>query len=224
VHAAVLGGRSGDVRGVGKAHEERVNAALDAALEIAGSSGHPATDAARQAIVTTLRALPADEPPGRLTRTLQPGGFEMLAGLSIGGGKAGKAAPITAAFIPAPAHKPDKPDPRRPGARDAKAISRARDAVTAATRALKQAEHTAQREEFERARAAKDLEKAARTVAAARQAVENAERELQEAEADETAARRKKDASERSAREAAQAVESAHARLEAARKDMDALG
>ena len=49
--------------------------------------GHPATDATRQAILTTLRALPSDEPAGRLTRALQPGGFEMLAGLSIGGGR-----------------------------------------------------------------------------------------------------------------------------------------
>jgi hypothetical protein len=221
VHAAVLGGRAGDVRGAGKAHEERVNAALDAALDIAGTGGQPATDATRQAIATTLRALPADEPPGRLTRTLQPGGFEMLAGLSIGGEKAGRAVPITAGPAPPPAHKPDV---RKPGARDTKALTRMREAVAAATRAMKHAEHTAQREEFERARTVKDVEKAAMAVAAAHEAVEEAEQALREAEAGETAARQKKDAAERRAQQADQAVDAARTRLDTAQSAIDAVG
>ena len=84
VNKAVLSGGKGDVRAAGKAHDEAVQDALKATLELLEQAGQPATDATRQAIVTTLRALPADDPPGRLTRVLQPGGFEMLAGLSVG--------------------------------------------------------------------------------------------------------------------------------------------
>jgi len=87
-HAAILAGKDGDVRSTGKDHDERVSEALDATLELLREAGHPATDASRQAIITTLRALPADEPAGMLTRALQPGGFEALTGLSIRGAKA----------------------------------------------------------------------------------------------------------------------------------------
>jgi hypothetical protein len=83
-HKAILAGRAADIREVGKAHDNAVESALKAALAILREHGHPATDATRQAIMTTLRALPGDEPAGRLSRTLQPGGFEMLAGLSLG--------------------------------------------------------------------------------------------------------------------------------------------
>jgi hypothetical protein len=85
LHKAVLSGRHADIREAGRTHDAAVDAALKAAIAILRDDGHPATDATRQAIVTTLRALPSDESPGRLTRTLQPGGFEMLAGLSIAG-------------------------------------------------------------------------------------------------------------------------------------------
>lgn len=83
-HKAILAGRAADIRDAGKAHDNAVESALKTALTILREHGHPATDATRQAIMTTLRALPGDEPPGRLSRTLQPGGFEMLAGLSLG--------------------------------------------------------------------------------------------------------------------------------------------
>ena len=83
LHKTILSGRRADIREPAKVHDEAIDAALKAALAILQEEGHPVTDATRQAILTTLRALPADDPPGRLTRTLQPGGFEMLAGLSI---------------------------------------------------------------------------------------------------------------------------------------------
>ena len=87
LHKAILSGRRADIREAAKLHDEAIDAALKAALAILGEEGQAVTDATRQAILTTLRALPADDPPGRLTRTLQPGGFEMLAGLSIAGPK-----------------------------------------------------------------------------------------------------------------------------------------
>src|SRR5262249_50436158 len=86
VNRAVLAGRSGDVRSANKVHEDAVEKALKSTLSLLTEGGHPVTDATRQAIATTLRALPGDEPSGRLTRPLQPGGFEALAGLSVATG------------------------------------------------------------------------------------------------------------------------------------------
>ena len=219
-HAAVLAGRAGDVRTAGKEHDERISAALDAALDILREGGHPATDATRQAILTTLRALPADEPAGRLTRTLQPGGFEALAGLSIRGAKA--PAVLKPAAKAEPATKPAASGPKK-GPRDTKALSKAREAVASATRALKLAEHTAQREEFERTRAAREEEQAVKAVAAARHALEEAEEEVQGAEAAATAATKKKESAERRARDAAEAVERAMEAARDAQHKLDAL-
>ena len=72
-HKAILAGRTGDLRSAGKAHEAAVDQAMKAALSTLAANGHPATDTTRQAIATTLRALPTDDPPGRLSTTLQPG-------------------------------------------------------------------------------------------------------------------------------------------------------
>ena len=107
-HKIILAGRAADIRDVGKAHDNAVESALKAALAILREDGHPATDATRQAIMTTLRALPGDEPPGRLSRTLQPGGFEMLAGLSLG---TKPATPFRAKPDAAPT-EPTRPEPR----------------------------------------------------------------------------------------------------------------
>ena len=223
-HAAVLAGRSGDVRGAGKQHEERIDAALKASVGILEADGHPVTDATRQAIVTTLRSLPGDEPPGRLTRTLQPGGFEMLAGLSIGGKGGTMKAPVR--HMPAPA-RPAAPAPARKKAGDdgpdRKAIARARDAITAATRTLRDAEHNARREEFERARTAREAEKAAKAVQAAKDALEQAQRELDEAEQQATAAARASEAAERRTAKAEQALAEARADAEAAERELAKL-
>jgi hypothetical protein len=217
-HAAVLGGKTADVRTAGKLHEERVTAALDAVLEILNEAGHSPGDTMRQPILTTLRALPADDPPGRLTRTLQPGGFEALAGLSIRGVKVPQPAPATTPAKPASA-----PPHGKMSARDAKALAKARELVAAATRALKQAEHGAQREEFERARAARDADQAARAAAKAREALEEAEGAVRSADAADAAARRKKEVAERRAQQAEEAVDASRSRLETAQKELDAI-
>jgi hypothetical protein len=219
-HAAVLAGRGGDVRAAGKEHDARVSAALDAALGLLREGGHPQTDATRQAIVTTLRALPGDEPPGMLTKPLQPGGFEALAGLSIRGAKA----PVALKPAPKPAAKPEKDEPaQKRSARDEKAIAKARDVVASAARALKQAETAAQREEFERARTAREAEKADKAVTAARKAVEEAEAELEEAQAAAESAVKKKDAAERRSRGADESVDAARSTLDAAQQALDRL-
>lgn len=204
-HAAVLAGRGADIRGTGRAHDAAVEDALRSALAILKADGHPATDATRQAIMTTLRALPADDPPGRLSRTLQPGGLEMLSGVSV----RGRTTPM-----PPPAARPAKPTPAERDARktkdDAAAAARAREQ---AERAVRHAEHTARRDEFEAARQVREADKAARAVELAREALEDAKRALDEAERDRKTAEKARDAAARRADASQAALEDARAAL-----------
>ena len=64
-HKAVLSGKTGDVRSLTAAHNEAIEAALKTTIDLLTEAGHPETDSTRQAIVTTLRALPSDR-TGRL--------------------------------------------------------------------------------------------------------------------------------------------------------------
>jgi hypothetical protein len=227
VHKAVLAGKRGDLRAAGKVHDEALETASRTALSMLQDAGHPAADATRQAILTTLRALPSDEPAGRLTRALQPGGFEMLAGLSIGGGQKGSVREKEAPAPPKPVVKRTiaTKDKEQIAAKEltpaekraqAEALSRAREAVTKAEREFRAAEHTAQREEFEAARAAREAEKAERQIEVAREAVETAEQELKAARAAAATAARARDAAERRSRDAQRAAAAARARHEKA--------
>ncbi len=221
-HKTVLAGKTADVRAAGKAHETAVDAALKAALGQLTSNGHPATDATRQAIATTLRALPADEPPGRLTRTLQPGGFEMLAGLSIGaeGHRADAHKTVSAAAAPSRIEKPEpssgkarRKTPEAPAKPvDPKVLARAREAAAKAARELREAEHTARREEFEAARAAREAEKATRQLEQAREALAAAEQDVETAEAAAADAEKTRAAAEKRAEAAERALDAARNR------------
>jgi hypothetical protein len=171
-------GREGDLREAGKAHDQAVERALKSTLAILAADGHPVTDATRQGVLTTLRALPSGEPPGRLTRTLQPGGFEMLAGLTV----SGRAAAKSAARAPVPAPAPKARGKAGDAAR-ARSQARAKAKIEEATRKLKLAEQAARREEFEAARAAREAEKAERRAADARAEFEAAREALEDAEA-----------------------------------------
>lgn len=228
-HKAVLSGKKGDVRTAAKAHEAALDAALKAALALLDAEGHPATEATRQAVATTLRALPVDDPPGRLTRTLQPGGFEMLAGLSIAAGTKGPRAQAASAPGPALTTAPVGRTPKTAQtsgafqrktahavkeAEDPKAAARAREAAAKAARELREAEHTARREEFEAARAAREADKASRQLEQARAALAEAQRELEAAEAAARDAVRTKEAADERAAAAEQALEVARLRLE----------
>ena len=208
-HKAVLSGRAADIRAAGQIQEESVEAAVKATLALLAEAGHPATDATRSAIATTLRALPAEEPAGRLTRTLQPAGFEALAGLSIAGGRK----------TTRPAPKPEAPQKARaaPHAKlDVRALARARAAAAGAERELRAAEHAAKREEFEIAKATRDERRAEEAVDRARQALERAQAELKEAEAAATGARRTREAAEARSRRAESAVAAARERASSA--------
>jgi hypothetical protein len=227
LHKAILAGRQADIREAGRAHDAAAEEALKAGLGILRDQGHPTTDATRQALMTTLRALPADDPPGRLTRTLQPGGFEMLAGLSIsatkpaarsaaertvvdkkGSGRKAEAAPQssrTAAQQPASLTKADQ---RKAAQAEA---AQARAAREAAAQAVREAEQAVRREQFEAARTTRDATKAERQVEEAREALESAQQALERAEADALKAARQRDAAVARAKESERALDAARA-------------
>ena len=208
-HAAVLGGKHGDVRSASKSHEEAIEAAIKATLGILTDAGQPVTDATRQAVATTLRALPGTDPPGQLTKTLQPGGFEMLAGLPVQN-KSGR---------PTIVSRPAAPPPPAPSSKkgDAAAERRTKEAAAEAERQVRHAEHAMRREEFESARATRDAEKAEKAVDDAREAVKEAEESLAEAERAAKEAHKTKAAAEERAREAERALEEAKDRAKAMR-------
>ena len=223
-HNATLRGRRTDLRGASRAHEEAFETALKTTLTLLGESGHAVTDATRQAIATTLRALPGDEPTGRLTRQLEPRGFEMLAGAAA----QGRVRPAT------PEAKPSREvkAPREAGAPAATAaaakaaaarLAAARDAATAAARAARDAEHVVRREEFEAARAAREAEKAVRRVTEAEEALQQAESQLAEAKRAAAAAEKARDAATKRAGKAADELKAARDEEDAAKKKVDAL-
>ena len=210
-HTGVVSGKRADLRAAGKAHEEALEAVAKAALAILRDAGQPATDATRQAILTTLRALPASsDPPGRLSQVLQPTGFELLAGLP------GTPA-VTARSTPAASKSSNAATvPKPKDAAQTKALAKAKEAVAAAVRAERAADEKARREEFEAARATRDAERATNVLTKARQALESAQEAVEAAERDAETATRKKDAAARRVRETADALAAAKVRTEAA--------
>ena len=129
-HDATVGGKRADLRGASRAHEQAVDAALKATLAILADDGQPVTEATKQAVATTLRGLPADEEPGRLTRQLQPRGFEMLAGALPGG----KVRPAPSPLIPKSAPSARCKTTPESRAQDRERLAAAREALTEATR------------------------------------------------------------------------------------------
>jgi hypothetical protein len=200
-HKAVTSGRRADLRTASRAHEEALEAALKATLAIANDDGTPPSDATRQAIGTTLRSLPAEDPPGRLRQALAPGGFEMLSGLPKGG-----------RVVSAPPRSERKRE-REPNV-DRATEARAKKEAEALAKAIALAEQRARREEFEAARTAREAEKAERRLTRAREAVEEAEAELREAEREAEGARKKRDAAKARSEAADQELADARSRVE----------
>jgi hypothetical protein len=217
-HTAVLSGKRGDLRSAGQAHEEALEAVLKAATDILRDAGQPATEATRQAIATTLRALPtAPDSPGRLTRTLQPGGFELLAGLPVHTGR------NVVRLRKAAARERPSPMVAEPPARvsaRAKAVAKVRDKVNAALQTLRTAEQTARREEFEAARTARESDRAAERLDKARKALEDAQSAVDKAAREASSASRKKEAAAERAREADSARSTAQARANLAQAEL----
>jgi hypothetical protein len=204
-HKSVMEGKNADLRVAGKMHEEALEAALKATVALMKEDGQPVTDATRHTILNTLRALPSPEPPGRLTETLAPGGFEMLSGISIKPG--GNSQTTKKTERPAAAAKPDaKAD------RDA---ARAREQKLALERALREADQQARHAEFEAARAARDATKADKKLEEAQRALQEARDALKEAEREAAAAAKAKELADRRVQTASSALDAARAKLEA---------
>ena len=211
-HKTILGGRQADLREPARDHDEALDAALKATLAILADTGHPPSDSTRQTILTTLRALPTEVTPGRLTETLQPGGFEMLQGLSIAGGGG--------VIRPKPIVKPEppaRPEPVRKARTDESRADTAKaEALRAeSAKALREAEQDARREEFEAMRTTREAERALRQRDKAREALQAAEKALEEAESTADEAGRQRDAAARRAKEAERALEKARTRHDA---------
>jgi hypothetical protein len=224
-HADVLAGKRADLRAAGTAHEEALESMLKAALAILANANQPATDATRQAIISTLRALPgADERPGRLTTLLQPRGFELLAGMPTATPRSSAPSPSTRpAAKPAPAAsagRASKTDERARAAERAKAIASAKEALAEATRVEKAASQTMRREEFEAARSVRDLERANAQLTDARAALDSAQQAVDEAEQEVREATRTRDAIARRVREASDTLARARVKTEAAQAEL----
>lgn len=203
-HTSVMEGRAADLRVAGRMHEEAIEAALKSTVALMKEDGQPVTDASRHAILNTLRALPSHEPPGRLTQTLAPGGFEMLSGIAIKPAGKSRAAPQTTR----PAASPK---------RDAKVdrdAAKSREQKLALERAVREADQQARHAEFEAARAARDAAKAEKALEEAQRAFEEARDTLKEAERQAAVAAKAKESAERRVHTAKSGLDAARAKLE----------
>ena len=212
-HEAMRGGRA-DIRGASAAHDEALKAAFAATVSVLEEAGVRVTDATRQAILTTLRALPSEEAPGRLTRPLQPRGFAVLGGATSGTVRHTTSAPRSSR--PAAKAKPAKKA-------DAQQVAAAEASVAAARSALREAETAARRQEFEAARLARDAERAAGELRDAERELARAQQALDEAGEAAERTTRAHTAAVQAARKASAALEQAQARDAAAREHLDRL-
>ena len=216
-HRAVIEGRKGDLRSAGREHELALEAALKSAVSLMKDAGQPVTDTTRHAILNTLRALPAQEPPGRLTQTLSPGGFEMLAGVTPAAPARGRT-PAAPARPDTSGRKTASSGGRSKGA-DAKAereaarqAAKERERRAAAERAIRDADQRARQAEFEAARATREATKAERLLEEARRDLETAQRAVEEAEKEAEKTLRARETAERKLRDAQSVLEAARTR------------
>jgi hypothetical protein len=80
---AALEGRNADIRATGDAHRRAIADAVKEAERLAAPSGsHPGPDALMRTFEALSLAVEPPEPPGRLTKELQPAGFEALTGVT----------------------------------------------------------------------------------------------------------------------------------------------
>jgi hypothetical protein len=95
---AALEGRKADVRAANEEHRRAVVDAVREAVRLSAASGsQPSTDLLTRTFEALALAPEPPEPPGRLTRPLQPSGFEALGGLKVKPAPAPSAAQSAAA-------------------------------------------------------------------------------------------------------------------------------
>ena len=211
-HRAVIEGRKADLRSAGREHELALDAALKSTMSILKDAGQPATDATKHAVLNTLRALPSAEPPGRLTKTLAPGGFEMLAGVTPAELAPRRAERASSAKSAATGAKGKTTDNK--AERDAAGeLARERERRAAAERAVRDAEQRARQAEFEAARAAREATKADRLLEEAQRDLDAAQEAFKEAEKAAEKATRGREAAERQLQQAQTALKEARAAI-----------
>ena len=105
---AALKGRAADLRGASDAQRKAIADAVQQATALSGQAGsHPNPDELTRTLEALSLAPELPEPPGRLTRPLQPAGFEALAGVPIRSAPAGSR--------PAKAEGPARKGPAKAG-------------------------------------------------------------------------------------------------------------
>ena len=82
-HTHMLSGRKADVPQADSVHRDAIRAATQAIRELAQAAGETLSASTLEAVGETLRSLPSDDPPGRLTRPLQPMGFGALLDIGV---------------------------------------------------------------------------------------------------------------------------------------------
>lgn len=81
---AALKGKANDVRRATEAHRKAMRDAVAEALRLASDSGaHPSADELTKTLEAVSLARDLREQPGRLTKPLQPAGFEALTGIPV---------------------------------------------------------------------------------------------------------------------------------------------
>ncbi len=142
-HRAALQGRKVDLHEPGAAHRAAAERAFAKTTALLKQSGARMSDATLEAIRRTLMALPADEPPGRLTHVPPAAGFSLLAGMKM---------------RPMPRHAPEPEHPAvpPPPAKPSRAEQRRRQA---AERELQRARAAAERARFKLAAAEQKMAK-----------------------------------------------------------------
>lgn len=81
-HRTVLEGRKADLKAAEGAHQAALRKAFHEVTAILDRSGEKPSAVTLEGVTQTLKGLPSEAAPGRLTQTLKPAGFEILAGLT----------------------------------------------------------------------------------------------------------------------------------------------
>jgi hypothetical protein len=163
---AALKGRAADLRAASEAHRKAIAEAASEASRIAASAGsHPAADELTRTLEALSLAPEWPETPGRLTRPLQPAGFEALSGIPVANAATG---PPRAAGTAT-----RREDPKEKEKQESDRQQKER---------LKEEREAARRAEAEAGKAEAARDRAAAAEAQARAAWERAKRELDSAE------------------------------------------
>jgi len=176
VQIGALNGRSVDVRSAVEEHREGVAQAVADAVQLASETGINlnADELSRTLESLSLGSTNAD-PPGRLTKALQPAGFEALAGVVV---KAPARAQAPAAVAPKETRKSsDEASERKALAQQARDRKAAADAERRKAAAIKQANEVVARARIAEERARSEWERRKRDRDEAEEALARLQRE-----------------------------------------------